>query len=179
LPTYQLIHNDLPTNAADAAMYISIDIKFEQLAKLELGIDGCKDLWIKLTDCNVILSTIYRHPRADLSNFISAFSSTLQELDKRTFYILSDLNVNVSCLSSNHVSDYLNMLATCNTFQIITKPARVTDSSSTTIDHILTNDTIHPIIPGVIRIDLSDHYSIFRLINNCYDRKNFQSTKET
>jgi len=171
--TYQLIHNDSPTNAGGVAMYISIDIKFEQLAKFELGINGCEDLWIKLTDCNVILSTIHRHPKADLSNFISAFSTTLQELDNRTFYILDDLNVNVSCLSSNHVSDYLNMLAICDTFQIITKPTRVTDSSSTIIDHILTNDAIHPIIPGVIRTDLSDHYSTFCLINNCYARKKF------
>jgi len=48
-------------------------------------------------------------------------------------------------------------------FSIITKPTRVTDSSSTIIDHILTNNAIHTIIPGVIRTDLSDHYSTFCL----------------
>jgi len=137
--TYQLIHNDSPTNAGGVAMYISNNIEIEQLATFELSIDGCEDLWINVTDCNEILSTIYRHPKADMTNFISAFSTSLHGLDNITFYILGDFNVNVSCLSSNHVSDYLNMLATYNTFEIITKPTRVTDSSATIIDHILTN----------------------------------------
>ena len=45
---------------------------------------------------------------------------------------------------------------------IITIPTRVTDTSSTVIDHGITNDTSHCIRPGVIQTaNISDHYPIF------------------
>jgi len=56
LPTYQFIHNDSPTNAGDVAMYISNKLKFEHLSNLELSIDSCEDLWIKLSDYNITVS---------------------------------------------------------------------------------------------------------------------------
>ena len=41
---------------------------------------------------------------------------------------------------------------------------RVTERSSTIIDHIVANDTSHPLHPGIIRCDISDHYPIFCIV---------------
>ena len=49
------------------------------------------------------------------------------------------------------------MLATNCSSQIVTLPTRVTQTTLTAIDHILTNDHLSWFTPGVIRTDLSDH----------------------
>ena len=42
---------------------------------------------------------------------------------------------------------------------------RVTDTSATSIDHIVTNDCKNLIFPGIVKTDLSDHYPIFCTID--------------
>ena len=51
---------------------------------------------------------------------------------------------------------------------IITIPTRVTETSTTIIDHVITNDSLHKIKPGVIRYDdkVSDHYVIYCNVTN-------------
>ena len=44
---------------------------------------------------------------------------------------------------------------------MITKPTRVTETTSTILDHILTNDVHYCILRGIIQYDLSDHYPVF------------------
>jgi len=87
-------------------------------------------------------------------------------LENTKVYILGNLSINVACSTSSHVSDYINMLITNNFFQIISKPTRVTKTSSKIIDPIITNDIIRSLTPGVIRTALSDHYSTFWVIPN-------------
>ena len=43
-------------------------------------------------------------------------------------------------------------------FPIITKPTRVAETSSTIIDHIITNDLTRRLFPMIIRTDLTDYY---------------------
>ena len=50
---------------------------------------------------------------------------------------------------------------------IVKKPsARVRATSSTLIDHILTNDATSHITAGILKSDISDHFSTFVLIKN-------------
>ena len=71
-------------------------------------------------------------------------------------------------------------------FNIITKPTRVTPISATLIDHVITNDIAHTIVPSIILSHLMDHYpvscsikqfkSLKSSISNVHfyrDRKNF------
>ena len=86
-------------------------------------------------------------------------------------FLLGDFNINVEQSSSraSHAQDYLDMLSSMAIFPIITKPPRVTTTSSTMIDHIVTNKycTSHGILPGVIKTDsLADHYPMFCIIRN-------------
>jgi len=61
-------------------------------------------------------------------------------LENTKVYISRDLNINVACSTSSHVSNYINMLTTNSFFQIISKPTRVTETSSTIIDDVITRD---------------------------------------
>jgi len=59
------------------------------------------------------------------------------------------------------------MLTSYSDFPIITKPTRITDTTANVIDHIITNDTNHLVLPGIMQTDtISDHYTIFWCINN-------------
>ena len=62
---------------------------------------------------------------------------------------------------------FINTLLSCGAFLIITKPTRVTDTTTTIIDHIITNVTNHKILPGVIKTsEVSDHYPVFCQVQN-------------
>ena len=86
----------------------------------------------------------------------------LAKLSNSTYYILGDMNINISNdVQTTLKSDYLNMLTANNTRQLITKFTRVADNSKSLIDHILTNDSLNHIIPEVTLNDISDHFPIF------------------
>ena len=61
---------------------------------------------------------------------------------------------------------------------MITTPIRVTDTFATIIDHIITNDTKHPILPGILYSDISDHYPIFCQTDNNFCFLSGKSTTE-
>ena len=78
---------------------------------------------------------------------------------------MGDINIDISTSLNpsnlTHATDYTNMLASNNLFPLISLPTRVTERSSTIIDHNVTNDHEHSILPGIIRTDITDHYPIF------------------
>ena len=49
---------------------------------------------------------------------------------------------------------------------VVPEPTGVTDETSSLIDYIITNDTLHKLQSGVILSDISDHYPIACKIDN-------------
>ena len=162
IPNNEFIHTDSKTNAGGVAMYINSEIKFEVLQHLHLDLNNCEDLWVQLSQCKITFGVIYRHPKSDYKLFNNSLEQNFALLQKNTFYIVGDMNIDISSNSelSNSSRNYLNMLSSPAIFPIITKQTRVTDTS-TTIDHILTNDCKHSVFPGIITTDLSDHFPVF------------------
>ena len=60
---YTFVHSDSSTTAGGDAMYTSIALQFSVLTNLQLTVNECENIWIKLHDSNIIISTIYRHPK--------------------------------------------------------------------------------------------------------------------
>ena len=76
------------------------------------------------------------------------------------------MNINTSKNSSSkYKQDYLNVLSSNCSTNIIDKPTRVTPTSATVLDHILTNENMHQVIPFVIDYDITDHYPVAALIS--------------
>ena len=65
------------------------------------------------------------------------------------------------------------MLASNSMCPIITQPTGVAGTSSTILDHIITNYSSHSILPGTIKSDLTDHYPVFCSINHAIKIKPF------
>ena len=168
LNNYSFIHANSKTNAGGVAMYIHDSVKFE-VSPEQYELANAESLWISVFDDNqapfYIVGIIYRHPTtSDVDLFIEELSTCLTKFSNNnsTFYILGDLNINSSSINrSPSAKRFLNMLLSCGAFPLITKPTRITDNSATILDHIITNDYEHCIIPGIVKtIEISDHYPI-------------------
>ena len=94
--------------------------------------------------------------------------------DKKTkVMIMGDINIDLAS-QTNYVSDYNLLLQSNFFFSLITTPTRVTNSSKTIINHVLTDDTDSILTPGVLTYSISDHYPIFFTISN----PTFKTTKK-
>ena len=82
--------------------------------------------------------------------------------EKKRFYIIGNINIDINRTNQNspQADRYMQVITSNGAFSLITKPTRVTDKTATVIDHIITNDTAHSILPRVIRTSLTDHYAI-------------------
>ena len=81
------------------------------------------------------------------------FSTCLDSLNKdsKYYYILGDFNINLDIEKNLPLlMRYLNMLISYGAFLLITKPTRVTDNSSSIINHIIFNNIEHPVSPGFL-----------------------------
>ena len=131
-------------------------------------------LWVNIIDqseTSFVIEVIYRHtPQILIIDFIEDLSNCLTDYNKHNinYFILGDLNINTSPINrSLDALDFINTLLSCGAFPIITKPTRVTDTTDTIIDHIITNVRNHKILPGVIETsEVSDHYPLFCQVQN-------------
>ena len=151
LPDYKLFRNDSLTRAGGVAVYVADTLNAEIISSLYLDITGCKNIWSKMNCLNIVFGVIYRQPSNNTKLFLEQLNKNLELLNNAKLYLIGDLNINI-CSSnknfSNDAIDYVNMLASNSFFPIISLPPRVTDTSATLIDHIITNDCKNSIFPG-------------------------------
>ena len=178
IPSYNFVHADSVTNAGGVGVYVLSKFRFQADLELNLNLNGCEEIWLNLiTEENlstkITIGAMYRHPNVrsnDIEEFSETLCNTIHKITKRNgiFYLLGDINIDLNISKRSMGSSlYLEHLTNCGSLPIITIPTRVTENSSTIIDHIITNDYSHIINPGVIRCDneLSDHYVVFCTIN--------------
>ena len=179
LPGYTFIHHPSPTRAGGVGAYIKSSLIFSIKDNLSLNVQGCEDLWISIDfpglKSKYVFSVIYHHPCSNHNAFFDNLEQNMQALnDKKTkVMIMGDINIDLAS-QTNYVSDYNLLLQSNFFFSLITKPTRVTYSSKTIIDHVLTNDTDSILTPGILTYSISDHYPIFCTISN----PTFKTTKK-
>ena len=162
-PRYTFLNFSPLKKAGGVAMYVKNDLKFKNEQTFDLY--GCESLCLTIQQPNtqkfLTIATISRHPNEAIDKFFDDFSNCLGNLisEKRTFYILSDININISESNSGiQANNYINTIISNGAFNIITKPTRVTSISATLIDHVIINDITHSIVPLIILSDLTDCY---------------------
>ena len=148
------------TDKEEVSVYIHNRYAYTTLT--DIVTDGFESLWINvlLPKTKPIQVGVCYRPPTQL-NFIELFNNSLSHLrsDCET-YILGDTNID---FPSTHplFNAYKQELNLFDLSRLIDEPTRMTDSSRTTIDHILTNRPDNILQHGVIPTGLSDHYLIF------------------
>ena len=89
--------------------------------------------------------------------------------ENKLIYLLGDINIYfLKTDEHSPTSSFVDTLYSYNVFPLITKPTRVTKTSATLIDHILTNnlDSESRHKQGILCTDISDHYAVFHVSKN-------------
>ena len=120
-------------------------------------------LEFKCKENNFLVCCVYRPPNSG-PDFFEIFTEMLETIimNDNDLIILGDFNINYS-IGDNTPIHSLECLFSLH--QLINKPTRVTASSSTCIDLILTTMPDNHVISDVGQIALSDHYMIFTCVN--------------
>ncbi len=127
-------------------------------------------------NCTVLVGGFYRHPNTSIKDFTDDF---IKILDKnrniKRCYIFGDLNICLSNYSCNNLTRYFVDAILDEIFlPYVFLPTRLTDHSSTIIDHAYTNDVFvndHMCKTGLVISDIADHCANFMFI---LDKKKMQ-----
>ena len=172
IPQYRFFHTDSETVAGGAALYISNNLKIIPRADIKFTMPLVESCWTEIITSNnkpnVVIGCIYRHPSANVPDFTQELKNIIKSLSNRKqhVYIIGDVNINFLKYNEHaNTEDYLNMLYSNNFLPLITKPTRLTDHSSTLIDHIYTNAPIQNTTSGIALADISDHLPVFCICN--------------
>jgi hypothetical protein len=109
------------------------------------------------------ISVCYRAPYSENNTFLENFESVISDVKNKNSIITGDFNYNLFNIQHHEETNHFYNIMTSNSFRTITtKPTRITDNSSTLIDHIWINDMSPSKIESKIVItDITDHLPIF------------------
>ena len=175
---YKIIHNNSSTQAGGTALYISENLKFITRTDLTINMPHVECSFIELicenTSKNPLIGVVYRHPSN--SAYARLFTVELEELlDKCTrkgtqVFLAGDINIDLS-KSTIESTEYVESLASLGFTCHINKPTRIfrcegaTNTSFSTLDHILSNGNPDCVKSGILTYHISDHLPVFALVN--------------
>ena len=168
IPGFNVIRQDRNRNGGGVALYIHENIAFNP--RPDLAVDGMESVWVELLlpkSKGILVGVMYRPPND--SNFLSNLELSLSKISEGSeFYILGDMNIDFSRTSSM-LNRYREILDDAGCEQVVSEPTRITPTSASIIDHIVTN--MGEMIPtrGVMVGGFSDH-----LITYCTRRMSRQ-----
>ena len=172
LPGYEFYHTVSTTSAGGAGLYVSDMCDYKIRNDLDIQIDGeCEAKFLEIITANtntknIIVGSIYRHPHDNHPEFLSDLSEKIECIQKKYHVvILGDININTKDNSDKNTQDYKNTLLSLGLRNTINLPTRITETSDTVLDHILTNVNADTIVSGVITQDISDHLPICAVLN--------------
>ena len=170
IDNYDLLRCDRNRSGGGVAYYIRNYISYVQKDFFPIVIENIffKILLLKTTPITV--GIMYRPPSQ--TNFLEILNMTFEKVDigKNEIYILDDFNINMyhnsryvardgNTISSkflpHDIKNYHQFCTMLDLKQLIQSPTRVTCSTTTLIDHILTSALVSQ--KGVINAGVSDH----------------------
>jgi len=124
---------------------------------------GCESTFevsaIELTDFNLIIVCIYRSPDGNFAEFLSRLEEVICKVQSKgiNLFLCGDWNANF-LLNSPNLLDLKNLLLMYNLENMVDSPTRITHSSATQIDVMITNLNC---VKQITNYDLgySDHFA--------------------
>ena len=155
-----------------ASLFIDPSIDFTQRSDLQIDCHDCDSIFIEITNSsshirkNIIIGIIYRPETVNLADFHSELSRVFDVIndESKQSYIMGDFNIDLlKCDRDPQVNDFINLVFSSGYYPTIDRPTRITETSISLIDNILTNDPPDAIDSGVLVNDISDHFPIFTI----------------
>ena len=161
---YDLIRNDRNRYGGGVVLYVRDNIPFS--VRNDLIPNHLEMVCIEVSrpyNKSFLISTWYRPPNSNLDIF-DEWALFLSKCDNKNYelIIIGDFNCDVGKSPPDHQTQKLQFI--CCLYQIdqlITEPTRVTPTSATIIDLILTNRSENISESGVIHLGISDHSLVY------------------
>ena len=121
-----------------------------------------------------VIGLVYRHPTYSSKNFLkfeNSFNDVIEHLNSSAlqYCIAGDFNIDLlKYMIDSIIKAYADMLLSNSCHLLIDIPTRITSSSATLIDHIISNNVSSQTICGIGLCDISDHLALFAIIPACY-----------
>ena len=177
LNDYDLIRKDRSRNGGGVCIYLRSSINYKirnDLVPSELEA-VCIEI-IKPHSKPFLVATVYRPPSAS-SEFFDHFEKLIKATDdeNKEIYVLGDLNCDI--LKADEDSNFptkkiKSLYELYQLSQLIDKPTRITMTTKSLIDHIVTNAPEKISNTGVIHTGISDHSLIFAIRKISIEKKN-------
>lgn len=134
--------------------------------RVDLEISNIETLWVEVAMPNsksFLLCTVYRPPSAH-TEWIDLFEEelSLAQATGSELILMGDFNIDLTSCTNNR---WMNLIQLFDLSQLISTPTRITQSSSTLIDHIYTSNPEFIIESFVPHYGMSDHFPV------CLSRK--------
>ncbi len=167
---YYHIRHDRSRSGGGVLLYVRDSIPFSE--RNDLVTDSLEMICIEISkphNKSFLVSTWYRAPNSQSALF-DEYEAFLRnsDIENREVIIMGDLNCDIlksPCESHTRKLQFLSSLYQFD--QLIDEPTRITGTSATLIDLILTNKKENISKSGVIHLGLSDHSMIFAIRKHC------------
>ena len=171
IPSYKSIRKDRNRNGGGVVIYVRQQISFPD--RNDLVSDSLEMICIEIERPHskpFLLSAWYRPPNSEL-NIINEYELFLFKCDSESkeMIIMGDLNCD---FGKSPPDTYTNRIISLNNLyqmvNLINEPTRVTETSASTIDLILSNTPENIVSSGVSHVGISDHsliYAIRKLVS--------------
>ena len=162
----------LPVNnkKGGVGVYFKHGCSFSKRVDLEFNPElSIEDIWFEINN-SYILGIIYRNPNNSVELFVTLLEETILKIkrERKPFIICGEINIDLLRIDNPKCQQYLDTLFSNNIIPTITLPTRITDYTSTIIDHIIIyrplNQLNNHIFSGNLFIDVSDHLPNFVFI---------------
>ena len=136
---YNII-TDNRTFSTGGGVALYLKSSFEYHLRNDLKLVGVENIWVDTQD--LLIGVIYNPPTRSQRDFIDEFEDVLHSvfLSKKKCLILGDFNIN-TLVKSTIAKEYLNLIYS-GFNPLILEATRVTESTTTCVDHILSNFVI-------------------------------------
>ena len=165
---YQTICKDRKhSRGGGLIVYIRNEIHYERREDLEVLADETTEIiWVelKLSNTSLLIAQVYRAPRPEQTftlKWLDSVDNSLQLAysENERIAVVGDVNID---LWKPHplATKWLEMCSAVGLVQIITEPARVSESSESLIDHMCVSEHATALHHKVVKYSTSDHFPI-------------------
>ena len=164
LNRYDVLRKDRNRMGGGVAIYFRDNIN--TINRNELVPDSLEALCVEVRKPKskpILIVSCYRPPNSD-HEVLKLIENLIRNLDDegKEFVILGGFNYDLLNQSAAHNSDkFLEILNLYQLHQLINKPTRITETSKTLIDVIITNKPVNYLKSGIIHIGISDHSLVY------------------
>ena len=162
---YIPVRKDRNRQGGGVVCYIRQDIPFN---KIEIQCPNIEHIFLDIflpKTKPILIGILYRPPKQrGFLNTLSTALGNIPNLNSREIHILGDININLIYHGQKTpmgIKKYYEFCAMLGLIQIINNATRITETTSSLLDHILTNSKDKISQSGVIDIGISDHQMIF------------------